>query len=126
MSPIRPNFATLYCARHQIPAEQYASHVRSRAFYPHARIIVPILLLFNGDYAAADNDFVQSVGQMTDFHEFYTSSVDFVHHPANRGMLRRLFRLRVSTERMRRISRPILKPDSKTTSHRRGTDFPVG
>jgi hypothetical protein len=122
----RPNFASLYCAQHELNAEQYQSHVRARAFYPHARFLVPVLLLFNGDYAAADNDFVQSVGQITAYHEFYASSSEFVYHPENRGVLRRLLRLRVSTDRFRRIVRDILKPNTSATAADRGTDFPIG
>jgi|UniRef100_UPI00404A8757 hypothetical protein len=94
-------------------------------FYPHARLLVPVILLVNGNYAAADNDFVSSVGQITHYHEFYTASIDFVHHPENRGLLRRLFRLRVSTERLRHIVRATMLPDKPRTESDRGTDFPI-
>ncbi len=103
---MRPrNFQELYCEKHGLGTEQYAKHIRQRALYPHARLFTPFLTLFNGDYLAADNDFIQDVAQLTRYNDFFNSSFEYIHHPANHGLLRRWLKLRVSTERMRRIVR---------------------
>lgn len=99
------HFAEHYCDLHKLTLDEFPRHLRKHALYPHARFIVPILTLFNGDYLAADNDFIQDVGQLTRYNDFFGSSFEYIHHPANRGFLRRVLRLRISTERMRRIIR---------------------
>ena len=62
MSPTR--FRELYCDQHQLSPEQFTKHLRSRALYPHARFLAPIITLFNSDYLAADNDFVEDVNRL--------------------------------------------------------------
>jgi len=123
MSPFR--FEERYCEQHNLTLEEYPRHLRNRAFYPHARFIAPILTLFNGDYLAADNDFIQDVGQLTRFNEFFSSSFEYIHHPANRGFLRRYCRIRISTERMRRIVRRTLKAQAAVATQKTMMPFPT-
>jgi|GEM_PF-2247063 len=43
-------FQQLYCDQHSLSPERYFKHLRSRALYPHARFLPPILTLFDADY----------------------------------------------------------------------------
>lgn len=123
MSQIR--FQQLYCDQHSLSPEQFSRHLRSRALYPHARFIAPIFTLFNSDYLAADNDFVEDVSQLTRYNEFFSSSFQYIHHPVNRGFLRRYCRIRISTERMRRIVRHTLKAQAAVATQETMTPFPT-
>lgn len=119
------NFADHYCALHGLVPGQFASHLLKHALYPHARLVRPFLEFLRPNYFAADNDFVCDVAQITRYHEFFDSSIEFVHHPENRGLMRRLLRIRVSTDRMRRIVRRTLRvPVSKDDDQ--GTMSPMG
>ncbi len=118
------NFLEIYCQQHELTTEQYARHIRKRALYPHARLFTPFLTLFNGDYLAADNDFIQDVAQLTRYNDFFNSSFEYIHHPANRGLARRLFKLRISTERMRRIVRSTFSSSSYSSVDSRETMTP--
>ncbi|MCF7689811.1 MAG: hypothetical protein K9M98_15265 [Cephaloticoccus sp.] len=127
MTPLTNSMAERYCAKYGIPGEKFMRHIRRKALYPHARFIVPVLVLFNGDYLAADNDFIEDVGQITTYGEFSASVVEFIYHPANDGFRRRILRLRVSTERMRKLVKQIL-PDPKVarSDDDQGTMSPHG
>ncbi len=118
------HFQELYCEQHSLTPEQYSRHLRSRALYPHARIFVPILTLFDSDYLAADNDFVDDVAQLKRYNDFFSASFQYIHHPVNRGFLRRRCRLRVSTERMRRIVRHTLKAQAIVSTQETMMPFP--
>lgn len=85
---------------------------------------MPLITLFNGDYLAADNDFIHDVAQNTSYNEFFNSSFEYIHHPANRGFLRRFLRIRISTERMRRIVRKTMIPTSRKAPESQETMTP--
>lgn len=121
MSQIR--FQQLYCDQHQLSPEQFSKHLRNRALYPHARILTPVLTLFNSDYLAADNDFVEDVAQLCRYNDFFGSSFQYIHHPVNRGFLRRRCRLRISTERMRQIVRKTFKAQNVVATQETMTPF---
>tara|TARA_Y100000385_G_scaffold201427_1_gene208561 strand:+ start:675 stop:989 length:315 start_codon:yes stop_codon:yes gene_type:complete len=87
--------------------------------------LTPILTLFNYDYLAADNDFVDDVAQLVHYSHFFSSSFQYIHHPANRGFLRRYCRIRISTERMRRIVRRTLKAQAAVATLETMMPFPT-
>ena len=122
-----PTFAERYCAQNAIPAAEFQRHLVKRALYPHARFFVPVLLLLNSEYLTADHDFIRGVERLTKYNEFYSASVDYVHHPANRGFLRRRCKIRVSSDRLRRIVRATLHLAPKESDDNMDTrpPFPV-
>lgn len=126
MNPPLHHFAEIYCEQHGLLPEKFTAHIRSRTLYPHARLIVPFLLLFNSDYLSADNDFIQDVGWLSRYRDFSNSSFEYIHHPANRGFLRRALRLRVSTERMRKLVRKTLSSQSDAPVETQETIPPSG
>lgn len=119
------SFADHYCALHGIRPDQFNLHLLKQALYPHARLVRPLLEFACPNYFAADNDFVCEIALLTRYHEFYDSSIEFVHHPENRGLMRRLFLIRVSTDRMRRIVRRTLRIPVSSDDDQ-GTMSPLG
>jgi len=116
-------FQQLYCDQHSLSPEKYFKHLRSRALYPHARFLAPIFTLFNADYFAADNDFVHDVARLTHYKEFIGSSLEYMHQPVNRVFLRKYRRIRISTERMRRIVHHTFKDQISSASQDTMTPF---
>lgn len=120
-----PCFADHYCALHSIRQDEFNLHLLKQALYPHARLVRPFLEFMRPNYFAADNDFVCDVALLTRYNELYDSCIEFVHHPENRGLMRRMFRIRISTDRMRHIVRGTLREPVSAVENQ-GTMFPVG
>jgi hypothetical protein len=104
----RATFAELYCARHGLAPDAYQQAVFRRVLYPHARPLAWLLPLLDRDYFAADLDLVRAAGLARKLGEYANDAEEFVHHPANRGALRRVLRLRVSARRLRALLREVL------------------
>lgn len=117
-------FASRYCAREGIEPTRYAAHIRKAVLYPHARVLVPIIKILNDDFDAADNDFIQLVGRISSYHEFFEMVTDYVQHPRNIGFLRRTLKVRVSTERMRKIVKGVFR--SSDPRDDQGSASPLG
>ena len=115
---MRPKtFSQIYCERNGVPADEYVSRVFSRALYPHARPFAFLLQLLDGEHFSADYDFVMDVGRTFRVRDFKPAAREFMHHPLNRGALRKILCLRVSVRRLRRLMvRELLNdPDAPRT-----------
>jgi len=97
-------FAEKFCARHGVTPEKYEEVVLKRSLYPAARLLLPVLVL-KANYLAADREFIRGVGRLTRSSGFDSEALDYLDHPNNRGFLRRVFKLRVSGRRLRRMVR---------------------
>ncbi len=104
----RATFAELYCARHGLAPEAYVPAVFRCALYPHTRLVVSWLRLFDSDYFAADLDLVQAAGRLRVIEDFNLDAMEYRFHPANHGALRRMLRLRVSAGRLHALIRATL------------------
>ncbi len=95
-------FRELYCSQHQLPLDRFEEDLVGRSLHLHAWPVYWLLGL-SRDYTSADYDFVRGVGELRNRREFRTEAAEFHYHPHNRGMLRSLLKLRVSTQRLQRI-----------------------
>jgi hypothetical protein len=95
-------FRELYCEQNQIPLARFESDLVVRSLHRRA---LPIywLLRLNRDYASADFEFVRGVGALRNRREFRTEAAEYQYHPHNRGWLRSMLKLRVSTQRLQKI-----------------------
>ncbi|MDR1284456.1 MAG: hypothetical protein LBK99_27135 [Opitutaceae bacterium] len=114
-------FAELYCEQRGIPAEKFEPVIFRRALYPHARCLHRLISILAPDYFAADHDIVRATGRLRRVRDFAVETAEFTCHPANTGSLRRTFRVRLSTGRLRALLRQTLHPahpeadDTRTT-----------
>lgn len=116
-SPIqRRTFSELYCVQNGIDQTRFAQHVLRRTLYPHARLLKPVLDVFRPDHFAADLDLIRAVGLLRRMRDVPAESEEYVHHPANTGMLRHTFRLRTSSARLHRVMRATLHTQPPTGS----------
>jgi hypothetical protein len=102
------SFQALYCARWHVPPEQFRSDLLSRALYPHARPVMPLLRRINGQHCQADFEFIDDVAYLEKIEGFQDALDCFAGHFSNHGFLRRRLRLRISARRMWRVVREIL------------------
>lgn len=119
-----PTFSELYCSRHKISSDRFDSVVLARSLYPHARLVAPVILMLWPRHFAADLDLIRGVGQLRRMRDFSLETLDYSHHPGNQGGLRRAFKLRVSTKRLRRIVAETLHPSGSSRPDPDGTDVP--
>lgn len=89
------DFAERFCADEGITPDRWQAVVLRHALYPHARLLRPIVALFDPEFFAADRDFLNGVGRLNRRSDFALEADEFAHHPANRGFARRALRLRV-------------------------------
>ena len=101
-------FAELYCEQHGISLDHYAQAVLHETLYPHTRLLFGMMKLISARHFAADIEFVADVGQIRRYRDYATEAEGYAHHPENRGFLRTVFNLRVSSRRMRRLVRATL------------------
>lgn len=103
----RRTFADLYCEQNGLPRPQYHAAVFRRALFPHAWLAGWLLRLFRRLHFLPDHEFVEDVGHITCVADFTYPLGSFIEHPANRGVLRRVLRLRVSARRMLKLVRAV-------------------
>ena len=101
-------FAELYCEQRGISPENYAHEVLRETLYPHARFLAGLVRLLRSRHFAADIEFVADVGQIRRYRDYATESEGYAHHPENRGFLRAVLNVRISSRRMRRLVRTTL------------------
>jgi len=104
-------FRERYCERHGIDAERFERELVFRSLHRRA---LPFywLLGMNREYTSPDYDFVRGVGDLRQWREFRDEAAGFHYHPHNRGFLRAVLRLRVSTQRLQRVLERELKDDA--------------
>ena len=64
------------------------------------------------DYFEADYSIIHSTGRLYRVRDFAQEVTDYNFHPANRGLLRRLFRIRLSTTKLRRLLKDTLRNET--------------
>ena len=96
------NFRELYCTQHRIPLDAFERDVVDRSLHRHAKPFYWLLGL-NRDYTSPDFEFVRGVGELRNRRDFRNEAAEFHYHPHNRGLLRSVLRLRVSSHRLQRI-----------------------
>ncbi len=96
-------FLELFCEQNAIDPADFEREVVAQTLYPHARALHRLLELVPGDYFTADFAFVRAVGQLTRPGDFSWEVSDFHSHPANRRLLRRNLKVRLSITRLRYV-----------------------
>lgn len=121
-------FAELYCEAHALSPEEFAPVVLNQCLYPHVRLCGWLVTLFHRRYFEADYDFVHDAGRLMRFRDFDLAVDEFLYHPGNRGFWRRVLRVRISSQRLRRLVRTTLHPRvaDEAVTDEAGTQVPFG
>lgn len=111
-----PTFAECFCAKNNIPPEEFARTVFNRTLYRRTHLFKWLLPLVDHNYFAADFDLIYGVENLRRLRDFVPEAERFNEHPANHGWLRRTFCLRVSTSRLKALIRETLPRKSTQTN----------
>jgi len=98
-------FSQLYAAQTGTPPAAVERQLLQCCLYPHARLLLPLLIRVTPQLFAADIDMIHDVAQLTDPEAFDDDAYAHRHHPAAGGIWRRAFHLRLSTQRLHRLVR---------------------
>ncbi len=109
-TPTVKTFAEIYCERHRCNVQQFRRRVFWRTLHRHAVFVAPVLLL--GSHFVADEELIAACGMVRSMHAIREEIEDHRYHPLNRGWLRSMFAVRVSTHRLRRLAREYLSGPS--------------
>lgn len=103
-----PTFSEAFCVAHDVPPENFVPTVFARTLYPQARPLVCLCRAIDRNFFAADLDLIRATGALRRCRDFPDDVIDFNHHPANQGFLRRTLRIRISTKRLKILLRETL------------------
>jgi hypothetical protein len=91
-------FQDKFCRHFDVPPDRYAWTVLKYTLYPQARWLLPAVPT---EFLEPDRVFIDAVGRLTRWRGFSGEVWEFQRDVRNRGLLRRVLRLRVSVGRMR-------------------------
>jgi hypothetical protein len=97
------SFAEIFCAHHKLSPAQFEDEVIARAIHLHATLLWRVINLVHPEYFTADRQFIRALADIRSLRDFRVESSSFTHHPTNRGFLRRVLKIRVSSGRLRRL-----------------------
>ena len=96
-------FRELFCEQRALSTERFEDVLTALAWYPHARPVRWMTGLVAPRYCMPDREFVRAVGDLKTRRLFSNEAADFHLQPDNRRFVRRVLKVRVSAERLRRI-----------------------
>ena len=104
----KPTFAERFCTDRAMTREEMAREIFRRSLYPHARLLKMFLIFQNAIHVQADYDLIYAAMDIHRVRDFAVLGAEFNVHPANHGTLRRKWRMRISTKRLRRLLKETL------------------
>jgi hypothetical protein len=105
----------LHCAWCGWPEPAFERRVFWTCLPWHARLLAPVVGLVWRDFFLVDHELIRSCGSARSMGQLNEELADYVVDRRNRGWWRRRARVRVSTQRLRRLARSHLAPQSATS-----------
>ena len=97
------NFKSLFCSRHQIPADQFAAAVLPRVLTGPAVFFFRLLIWLNPHHFARDLEFIELIGLLRRRREYSHYAEEFMQDSRNQGLLRGGCRLRLSPDKLKAL-----------------------
>lgn len=116
-SSTKPAFKQRFITQTAIRLEDFNREVLRRTLPVHAKVLLPFARVFQPDLLAADYDLIEDIALLTSRREFSESAGTRRFHPANRGFLRKVLRIRVSISKLRDLVYDVMRPPSGGTSN---------
>ncbi len=102
------NFRDNFCTARGCGSEEFASEIFWRCRHRHAVALAPVVMVLQPDYFSPDRDLIAHLGRVWTMRELDAELRDFMHDARNQPWWRMRGRVRLSTQRLRRIARPHL------------------
>lgn len=106
-------FRELYCEHHGVAYERFERVLLWRCLHWQARPFY-WLMWVNRDYYSADFEFIRGVGDLRGRRDFRNEAAEFHYHPGNRGFLRTVLRMRVSSKRLQSVFERVVNSPHST------------
>jgi len=88
------------CEKLGLHPNQFENEVFQRCLYGKARVLRPLLQIYNRNFFEPDHDFVRRIGKIRRREELTRELDEFYYHPKNGNWLRRRFKLRISCRKV--------------------------
>ena len=88
------------CEKLGLHPNQFENEVFQRCLYGKARVLRPLLQIYNHNFFEADRDFVRRIGKIRRREELTRELDEFYYHPKNGNWLRRRLKLRISCRKV--------------------------
>jgi hypothetical protein len=111
-SSSKPAFKQRFIEKNRVSPEDFNREVLRRTLPMHARALLPLASLIKPDVLAADYDLIADIALLTSRREFSDSAGTRRFHPANRGFIRKVLRIRVSISKLRDLVYDVMRPPS--------------
>lgn len=113
----RPTFRQRFLEKTGAAPEAYTRLVLHRTLPLHARLLLPVILLFDADVLDADHDLIGQISLLTSRREFSDYASERHYHPANKGFARKVLGFRVSVSKLQELVYDVMRPlDGKTSA----------
>ena len=99
--------ADLFHDRYSVPVMNYEEQAFRRCLYPHVRPVAPILMKVCPRFFAVDHELIGAVGRVSQLDEVEAEIDAFRTHPRQHALLRRMFKIRVSTQRVEKLAKEL-------------------
>ncbi len=106
----RPTFKQCFLRKYGGSPDDFTRDVLRLTLPPHARALLPFARILHPHIIAADHDLIADIAQLKSRREFADSVVLRRYHPANRGFLRKVAKVRVSIARLNRLVYDVMRP----------------
>lgn len=98
-------FAETYCAGHRCAPRTFTWQAFWRCLHPCAVPVAPLALWLFPQHFETDWELIRRAARCSSLRQVDEEIRDFVADPANRSWWRRVARIRLSTQRVRRLAR---------------------
>lgn len=113
---VNDTFAETYSVALGCPLREFGQRIFWQCLHRHAAVLAPILSVVSPDFFTLDRELIEQVGKSRTLTEIDFAIRDFVGDERNRHWLRKTGRVRVSTQRLRRVARRCLRPTPRAVS----------
>ncbi|MFY8217012.1 MAG: hypothetical protein ACOVMP_10490 [Chthoniobacterales bacterium] len=109
-------FKAIYCERYSVPAARFDESLFWRAIRWYALPLVFVVKIVNANYFRPDYEFIRAVGSCEIMDDVRAEVAAFRWECGISSPLRRRLRLRVSTSRIAKLAKRLLRSDRATTA----------
>lgn len=96
-------FIARFCAVHGCAPAEASDRLFRNSLYPHARLIAFVTGGLRSHYFAPERELLEALAHVKSSQQLSDEIRDYISNPANRSWWRRTARIRLSTQRLRRL-----------------------
>ena len=87
-----------------------------QCLYPHVRPVAGLLLKINPEFFESDLALIDAIGNVTKLRELDEEIESYRTHPQQSNLLRRILKVRISTQRVEQYAKALLLRDGEAAA----------